>query len=44
MTTSIAVLKTGERVITDLQEMRENNDPEGKPLCLVMIRPYILSV
>ena len=44
MTTSIVVLQTGERVITDLQEMRENNDPEGKPLCLVMIRPYILSV
>lgn len=44
MATSIVVLQTGERVITDLQEMRENNDPEGKPLCLVMIRPYILSV
>jgi len=44
MATSIVVLQTGERVITDLQEMRENNDPEGKPVCLVMIRPYILSV
>lgn len=44
MATSIIVLQTGERVITDLQEMRENNDQDGKPICLVMIRPYILSV
>ena len=44
MAASIVVLQTGERVITDLQELRENNDPEGKPICLVMIRPYILSV
>jgi len=44
MATSIVVLQTGERVITDLQELRENNDPEGKSVCLVMIRPYILSV
>lgn len=44
MAVSIAVLTTGERVITDLQELRENNDPEGKPICLVMIRPYILNV
>ena len=44
MAESIVVLQMGERVITDLQEVRENNDPEGKPICLVMIRPYILSV
>ena len=41
---SIVVLTTGERVIAQLQEVRENNDPEGKPVCLVLQRPYILSV
>jgi len=41
---SIVVLTTGERVIAQLQEVRENNDPEGKPVCLVMQRPYILNV
>lgn len=44
MSVSILVLVTGERVIAELQEVRENNDPDGKPICLVMIRPYILSV
>jgi hypothetical protein len=44
MAESIVVFHSGERVITDLQEQRENNDPEGKPLCFVMVRPYILSV
>jgi hypothetical protein len=44
MTVSIAVLSTGERVITDLQELRENNESEGKAICLVMSRPYILNV
>lgn len=41
---SIVVLTTGERVIAQLQEVRENNDPEGKPVCLIMQRPYILNV
>jgi len=44
MAESIVVLAMGERLITDLQEVRENNDPEGNPVCLVMVRPYLLSV
>ena len=44
MAASICVLQTGERIITELQEVRENDSPDGKPVCLVMVRPYILSV
>ena len=44
MTTAIVVLNTGERVICDLQEVRENDDENGKPICLLLIRPYILNL
>ena len=45
MANAIVVLQaTGERVICDLQEVREENAPDGKPVCLVMIRPYNLSI
>ena len=44
MAIAIAVLQTGERVITELQEVREDNKEEGKPICLMFVRPYILNV
>ena len=40
---AIAVLQTGERVITELQEVREENKEDGKPICLMFVRPYILN-
>ena len=43
MAIAIAVLQTGERVITELQEVREDNKEEGKPICLMFVRPYILN-
>ena len=43
MAIAIVVLQTGERVITDLQEVREDNKEEGKPVCLLFQRPYILT-
>ena len=42
MAIAIAVLQTGERVITELQEVREDNKEDGKPICLMFVRPYIL--
>lgn len=44
MAIAIVVLQTGERVITDLQEVREDNKEDGKPICLMFVRPYILNV
>lgn len=35
---------TGERVICDLQEIREDGKEDGKPICLLMIRPYTLQL
>jgi len=35
---------TGERVICDLQEVREDGKEDGKPICLLMIRPYTLQL
>ena len=43
MAIAIAVLQTGERVITELQEVREDNKEDGKPICLMFVRPYILN-
>ena len=43
MAIAIAVLQTGERLITDLQEVREDNKEDGKPICLMFVRPYILN-
>ena len=41
----ICVLEgTGERVICDLQEIREDGKEDGKPICLLMIRPYTLQL
>ena len=44
MAIAIVVLSSGERVITDLQEVREENKEDGKPVCLMFIRPYNLNV
>jgi hypothetical protein len=44
MAIAIVVLQTGERVITDLQEVREENKEDGKPICLMFVRPYNLNV
>ena len=45
MANSIVVLAgTGERVICDLQEVREGDKEDGKPICLIMIRPYTLQL
>ena len=43
MAIAIAVLQTGERVITELQEVREDNKEDGKPICLMFVRPYNLN-
>ena len=43
MAIAIAVLQTGERLITDLQEVREDNKEDGKPICLMFVRPYNLN-
>ena len=43
MAIAIAILQTGERVITELQEVREDNKEDGKPICLMFVRPYILN-
>ena len=43
MAIAIAVLQTGERVITELQEVREENKEDGHPICLMFVRPYILN-
>lgn len=44
MAIAIVVLQSGERVITDLQEVREENKEDGKPVCLMFVRPYNLNV
>ena len=45
MANAIVVLNsTGEKIICDLQEVREDNKEDGKPVCLVMIRPYTLQI
>ena len=45
MANAILVLNaTGEKIICDLQEVREENKEDGKPVCLVMIRPYTLQI
>ncbi|AGH26895.1 hypothetical protein SXBG_00160 [Synechococcus phage S-CAM1] len=45
MANAIVVLQsTGDKIICDLQEVREENKEDGKPVCLVMIRPYTLGI
>lgn len=42
MAQAIVVLTTGERVITNLSEVRESEEEDARPVCLLMERPYIL--
>jgi hypothetical protein len=45
MANAIVVLQsTGERIICDLQELREGDEQDGKPICLMMVRPYTLTI
>ena len=41
---SIVVLKTGEKLITILQEVFEGEDEDRKGICLLMNYPYELSL
>lgn len=42
MAQAIVVLTTGERVITNLSEVRESEDEDARAVCMMMSRPYIL--
>lgn len=44
MSTSIVVLKTGEKIITDLQEAFDGDTEDKKGICLIMRHPYELSL
>tara|TARA_Y100000004_G_scaffold69640_1_gene78181 strand:- start:1147 stop:1704 length:558 start_codon:yes stop_codon:yes gene_type:complete len=44
MADQIIVFKSGERVITDLQEVFEGEGEERRGICLVMKNPYILEL
>lgn len=45
MANAIVVLSgTYERIICDLQEVREGDEQDGKAICLIMIRPYTLNL
>jgi hypothetical protein len=44
MSTSIVVLKTGEKIITDLQEAFNGDDENKTGICLIMRHPYQLSL
>jgi hypothetical protein len=45
MANAIVVLSgSHERLICDLQEVREGDEQDGKPICLIMIRPYTLNL
>jgi len=44
MSTSIVVLKTGEKIITDLQEAFDGDTEEKKGICLIMRHPYELAL
>lgn len=45
MANAIVVLAgTHERIICNLQEVREGDEQDGKPVCLIMIRPYTLNL
>lgn len=44
MSTSIVILKTGEKLITDLQEAFDGDDENKKGICLILRHPYELSL
>jgi hypothetical protein len=44
MAEQIIVFKSGERVISDLQEVFEGEDEDRRGICLLMKNPYILEL
>ena len=44
MSVSIITLKTGERVITELKEVYDQEGEDKKGLCLLMEDPYVLHM
>ena len=44
MSVSIITLKTGERVITELKEVYDQEGEDKKGLCLLMEDPYVLHL
>ena len=44
MAVSIITLKTGERIITELKEVYDQEGEDKKGLCLLMEEPYVLHL
>ena len=44
MAVSVVTLKTGDRVITELKEIFDEEGKDRKGVCLLMEEPYILSL
>ena len=44
MAVSVVTLKTGDRVITELKELFDEEGKDRKGICLLMEEPYILSL
>ena len=44
MAVSIVTLKTGDRIITELKEIFDEEGDNKKGICLLMEDPYILSL
>ena len=44
MSVSIITLKTGERIITELKEVYDQEGEDKKGLCLLMEEPYVLHL
>ena len=44
MAVSIVTLKTGDRIITELKEIFDEEGADRKGICLLMEDPYILSL
>ena len=44
MAVSIVTLKTGDRIITELKEIFDEEGEDRKGICLLMEEPYILNL
>ena len=44
MAVSVVTLKTGERIITELKEIFDEDGDNKKGICLLMEEPYILTL
>ena len=44
MAVSVVTLKTGERIITELKEICDEDGDNKKGICLLMEEPYILTL